>query len=300
MPGVPPNPSLAIETEQMWFKDGVVEQRGKYTWSEGQLVSVEIDSINALDHDPTLSKPVALDITANNNPYVLDEVPEFSTEFSRDGTGKITNIKKTNSSGVFVLAYSYDALGKIVKIEELKVEGGSESLTRMWNFSYNLPKVVKTNEGGLQGETTITIATKIEELLIKDGVPEVTRLYEYVNKTINVRGVDTVVTDYIFIDDRTRFAIDRYLRWVYDYTTAYDIARAEGFALKGLNESNPEDIIYIRTLIDDKKLLELEGTLQSEILTTATEEGLGFSGSVFVQTYMNNSYTYKRLSDVVF
>ncbi len=298
--GVPPNPALAVETEQMWFNNGVIEQHGKYTWQDGLLTRFEMDSINALDHDATLSKPVALDITNNSNPYTLDGVPEFSTEFMRDTTGKISQIHISNNSGNYVLSYSYNETGKIKKIEEMKIDGGIETLTRIWTFSYNLPKVVKTNTNGVLGETTITVATKIEEQSLSSGVPEITRLYEYVNKTIDVRGVDTIVTDYIFIDDRTRFVNDRYLRWVYDYTTAYDIARAAGFSLKGLDESDPEDIKYIRTLIDDKKLLELEGSLQTEVLTTATDQGVGFSGSLFVQSYIRNSYTYKRLSDVVF
>lgn len=289
---------IDIESEQQWVKNNVVEQIAKPSWYGSRLTGLSLDSIHALDHDATLSKPLAQEQTLNNSDaYVFDDVPEIEFTVTRNQNQKITAITGKDNAGNYSIVYTYNGLQQLAHIDEFRVNGSSQTKVRQWDFTYDLTRVIKQ---GAEPEIIVKVALRSEESRLNEGVFSVVKSFEVVNKTIDVRGDDITVVDYIFVDDQTRFITDRYLRWVFDYISVFDIARSEKISTTGLSELKPGDLTIMRELISDKKSLELEGKLQTKSFSQATRDGLSVTGQTFGATYIRNTYEYKKLSEIVF
>jgi hypothetical protein len=284
---------LIVETEQQWLKNGVIDQQVTYQRVGKDIVGYSVDSIHALDHDPSLSKPVAQDITLNSNPYTLDAVPEHVVSITREnGLYKSLSVVSPTESSEIV--YTYDDNNRLLKVEEFRPNAQNGALTREWNFSYDLEKVVNA---GRDNEQTILIAMKVLEMNMAGDAPALARSYEFVTKQIDIAGTDVEVLDYVFIDDQVRPFKDRYLKWELSYISAIDLARGEGHNVVGLDEANAEDLAKARSMINDKRLLQLEGRLEEKNFKPSDRNGL--STAAFT-VYIRNAYAYDKLSNVIF
>jgi hypothetical protein len=284
-----------IETEQQWQKNDVVDQKVVLI-REGNFVSgVEVDSIHALDKDSTLTKVQASDITLNSNPYEFDGVADIRWTVVRDENHRVVTGSLSNLVGQFEYSYTYDdETGRLATISETGMVDGIPRLIREMQFTYDLSKVVKDVNNN---NVTVEIAMKIIESDVSGEQPQLRKAYEFVNKVILVNGVSRTVPDYVFIEDRTRFNSDRYLRWDHDYYSTVDIARMEGINTIGLDESDPADLEAARAMVKDKKLLELEGMPIDLYLRGTRETGLSQQSQ---REYIRNVYGYKKLSEVAF